>query len=278
MTGPRTTPAVTASGAILPAIVLAGLLALPAVAAAQQPGEGAERAWDIRLGAGALFKPDYQGSDDYELEPVPFWSISYRDLVFLRGPALGANLLTLDGPLGGDKLQVGPIARYRFGRDEDDNDALRGLGDIDDSVELGAFAAYDFEPWTLGLTVFQDVSGAHEGLTAELSAGYGRRLGPKLRMRSELSATWASGSYMESFFGVTEAQAQRSGLRRHEAEAGVKDVGLSLDLDYALTQSWGLTSRIAYKRLLGDAADSPIVEDEGSPDQVMVGLFVSYRF
>ena len=31
-------------------------------------------------------------------------------------------------------------------------------------------------------------------------------------------------------------------------------------------------------RLLGDAADSPLVDGSGSPDQFLGGIFVSYRF
>ena len=278
MIASRTTAAAAARSALISTLVLAGLLGPQAAALAQQPANQPQRSWDLRLGAGALYQPDYEGSDDYEVDAAPVLSVSYRQAVFLRGPMLGANLLTLEGPLADDRVQLGPLVRYRFGRDEDDNDALRGLGDIDDSIELGAFATYSFAPWSLGLELFQDVSGAHEGLTAELSAGYAARLGPKLRMRSELSASWASGSYMESFFGISGAQARQSGLQRHEAEAGVKDVGLSLNLDYAVTESWKLTTLLGYQRLLGDAADSPIVEDEGSPDQLTVGLFLSYGF
>lgn len=256
------------------AVALAAL-AMPAGGAAAEPPA---KTWDIRLGAGVAYQPDYEGSDDYDIEPLPFATVSYRDLVFLRGPMLGANLLTYYGPGEVGKFQAGPLIRYRFGRDEDDNDALRGLGDVDGSIEVGGFVSFDSGPWSAGVTLFQDVSGGHEGLTAELEAGYGVPLGDSLRLAAGLSATWASDDYMQSFFGVSAVQAQRSGLRRHEAEAGFKNVGLALSLDYAVTESWSVTARVGYERLLGDAADSPIVEDEGSANQLGTALFVSYRF
>src|SRR5688572_16375192 len=129
----------------------------------QQPGaQTVKKDWDIRLGAGAQFQPDYEGSDDYEVSPVPLVMINYRDLVFLRGPMLGANLFTWQGPRDSDKLQIGPLVRYQFGRDEDDNDDLRGMGDIDAAVEVGGFINYGIGPWSAGLTVFQDVSSAHD--------------------------------------------------------------------------------------------------------------------
>lgn len=131
----------------------------------QQAGQqqAARSDWDIRLGAGALFRPDYEGSDDYEIAPLPMVSISYKDLVFLRNTTLGANAFTWQGPRPTDKLQIGPLLRYQLGRDEGDNNALRGMGDIDAGAELGAFVTYSTGPWSTGLTVFRDVSDAYEG-------------------------------------------------------------------------------------------------------------------
>lgn len=258
----------------------AAALMLPFAAAAQQPPEQApeKKTWDIRLGAGALYQPDYEGSDDYEVSPIPLLMINYRDLVFLRGTTLGANAFTWQGPRPSDKLQAGPLVRYQFGRDADDSDDLRGMGDIDAAVELGGFITYSIGPWSTGLTLFQDVSGAHDGFTAKLAAGHRHAFSPKLRLRSELYTTWADESYTETYFGVTATQSARSGLRRYQPEGGVKDIGLSLDLDYSLTESWTVTGRLGYKRLLGDAADSPLVQDRGSANQFSTGLLLSYRF
>lgn len=121
---------------------------------APQPQDAQKKDWDVRLGAGAMFQPDYEGSDDYEVAPLPFLSVNYRDLVFLRGPMLGANAFTWQGPRPNDKLQVGPLLRYQMGRDEGDNDALRGLGDIDAGAELGAFLTYRIGAWSTGVTLF----------------------------------------------------------------------------------------------------------------------------
>jgi outer membrane protein len=269
-------------------LAVAAILALPPVALAQQqqparqqPAQAetpVKKDWDIRLGAGASYQPDYEGSDDYEVAPIPLVMVNYRDIVFLRGPTLGANLFTLQGPREGDKLQIGPLLRYQMGRDEGDNDALRGLGDIDAGAEVGAFITYRAGPWSTGLTVFRDVSDAHDGLTARAAAGYMHAFSPKLRLRSEVATTWADDNYTETFFGITAAQSTRSGLRQYTAEGGFKDVGLTLDLDYSLTQNWGITGRLGFKRLLGDAADSPLVEDKGSANQFSTGLILSYRF
>lgn len=276
ITAIRTTRAAATRAAIT---LAAAALMLPFAAAAQQQGQpSAKKDWDIRIGAGALYQPEYEGSDNYEVSPIPLLMINYRDMVFLRGTTLGANAFTWQGPRPSDKLQVGPLVRYQFGRDADDSDDLRGMDDIDAAVELGGFITYSIGPWSTGLTLFQDVSGAHEGFTAKLSAGHRHTFSPKLRLRSEIYSTWADESYTETYFGVTAAQSARSGLRRYQPEGGVKDIGLALDLDYSLTEHWTVTGRLGYKRLLGDAADSPLVEDRGSANQLSGGLSLSYRF
>lgn len=262
------------------------LLALSTTLEAQQPApppgappgapSGPKKDWSIRLGAGALYAPDYEGSNNYKIVPAPLVMVSYRDLIFLRGPMLGANAFTWKGPV--DKLQVGPLVRYRFGRNEDDSDDLRGMGDIDGSIELGAFVNYSIGPWSAGLTVFQGVGGDDDALTAKLSAGLRLPLGPKLTLSGELATTWVDDNYMEAYFGVTAKQSARTRLRQYKPEGGFKDAGLSVGLDYKLTEGWGITGRLGYKRLLGDAADSPLVKTRGSADQFSTGLFVGYKF
>ena len=264
--------------------VLFGLHASPSAAqqragAAQAAGTPDSKTWDIRLGAGALVRPDYEGSNDYKVSALPLVDVNYRDTVFLHTTTLGANVFTLRGPGPNDKLQFGPLLRYQFGRDADANDVLHGLGDIDAGFELGAFVNYRAGPWSAGLTAFRDISDAYDGgMTVQLKGGYMYPIGPRLRLRTEISSTWADDNYTESFFGITALQARRSGLRQYQAEGGFKDVGLSFGLDYSLTDHWGLSGLLGFKRLLGDAADSPLVEDEGSADQFSAGLLLSYKF
>lgn len=250
------------------------LLGFPGLAASEE----APRDWEIRLGAGAIYQPDYEGSDDYEVAPLPTFAVSYKDRVFLEGPKLGANLLSLTGPAEGDYLRAGPLLNYRMGRDQDDNDALRGLGDVDGAVEAGGFVSYGIRGFSVDLTALQDMSDAHDGLSVELKGGYRRSLGESWSVSAELSATWADGSYMQSYFGVDAGQAQRSGYRRHDPGAGLKDAGVAVSVDYSVTENWMVSGRVGFTRLLGDAADSPIVDEEGSANAYTAGVFVGYRF
>lgn len=234
--------------------------------------------WRFAVGGGAVVRPEYEGSKDYDVDFAPVLSVSYRDLVQLRGTALSADLLGLLGARPVPGLQAGPIVRYRFGRDQDDNAALRGLGDVDGSVEVGGFLRWTDGRWSIGATLVQDVAGGHEGMLAELEAGWRTRLTERWTLAVQGQLTWADGNYNQAFFGISRAQSLRSGRSVYDADAGIKDVGVSVGLDYALTRHWALSGRVGYTRLLGDAADSPLVDGSGSPDQFLGGLFVSYRF
>ena len=59
---------------------------------------------------------------------------------------------------------------------------------------------------------------------------------------------------------------------------GFKDVGVSLAARYGGREGWGLTGIAAYKRLLQDAEDSPVVDDEGDANQLFASLLVTYGF
>jgi outer membrane scaffolding protein for murein synthesis (MipA/OmpV family) len=80
---------------------------------------------------------------------------------------------------------------------------------------------------------------------------------------------------MDSFFGVDSKQSAESGLKKYKAESGIKDVNLSVTAGYSITNRWRLGGKVEYKRLLGDAADSPIVEDK---NQFLAGIGISYHF
>jgi outer membrane scaffolding protein for murein synthesis (MipA/OmpV family) len=246
--------------------------------AASQEAQSDEQAWSFNVGGGAMYRPDYEGSDDYEVRGLPVIGINYRDIFMLRGGALMLDMVQLSGTGVAENFSFGPLVKFDQGREADDNPILRNLGDIDQGALAGVFVGYELGPVALELTVAQDATSRYEGLIAEIQAGYGFMLTQRLRGQIQVSSTWTNDDYTQAYFGITRDQARASGLREFTAEAGVKDAGASLSLNYLLTEHWRVTGRLAYRRLLGDAADSPLVEDEGSASQASAALLVSYQF
>jgi len=74
----------------LPTLFALALLLTPGLAAAAEPGDP----WQVALGAGLSTRPQYPGSDDTRLQPLPIFDISYRNRWFLRSSdGLGAYLV-----------------------------------------------------------------------------------------------------------------------------------------------------------------------------------------
>lgn len=259
-------------------IVTAVAVACQTDPAGAQEASGDAGDWHIETGAGVIFSLDYEGSDDYEASPVPVLEINWKDRVALTtkgGPGL------IGTPVLGENYRVDMGLRYDFGRDEDDNDALQGLGDL----EVGAIgvlkASYEFGQFETGLELAHDLGGDRDGMAATVELGMKQ---PILNGRAfaglTASATWASDDYMQNTFGISAAQAARSGagLSAFNAEAGFKDVGLSAMVGYSVTEAVSIITMAQYSRLLNDAADSPLVDREGSANQFQLFLGASYRW
>lgn len=88
-------------------------------------------------------------------------------------------------------------------------------------------------------------------------------LGPRL--------TYVSEDSMQSYYGVSADQSARSGYDRFDAGAGFRDIGLVSSWTWLFRPSWALTGFTEYSRLLSDAADSPLVDDVGDPNHLVVG-------
>ncbi len=89
-----------------------------------------------RVGLGIGFTPDYVGSDDYRLRVLPVIDIRYKERWRLNG-----SLLTYAAVHNGP-WQMGPLVNLAFGRPESRNRLLRGIREIDTTLEAGAFARY----------------------------------------------------------------------------------------------------------------------------------------
>lgn len=262
-------------------IVLLALLAIPLPLMAQggsdaKPAPEAKSDWDVSLGAGAALVPTFEGSDRYHVMPVPLVSITYKDMISLNANGLSAYWRTGD-------LRIGAGLTYSPGRTDskDDglfgngDDRLRGMGDIDAALGLKAFASYHFWMMDLSAAATKYTGNDNDGVAVDLGLALPWKLTDKLTLTPHAGATWANKDYMQTFFGVTSTQAANSGFARYDVGAGFKDIRAGIDVNYRFDEHWFLSVRTDVKRLVGDAADSPIrFSDTGVTAATMIG----YRF
>jgi outer membrane scaffolding protein for murein synthesis (MipA/OmpV family) len=235
---------------------------------------------DVTLSAGAGVGPDYEGSDDYE--PAPLLSLQIGNLyhpnthIGVRGLSFQSNFLPHD------RFELGIVADYLSDYDNVEDDAVEELERPSKAVHVGLLAGFEFEDER------HIQYGVELEATYDVLHGNGAVITPQASIRvpvarnaflnGSLAASWASREYMSNRFGISAADAARSGLRPFDADAGFKDVELGLGATYAFSKNWSVTMSGLYQHMLGDAADSPIVDDRGSRDAFRFGALVNYRF
>ena len=290
--------------ASLAALSVAGLLgATPALAADTvdfadpviDPVVEAAPVRSVLLGIGGGFAPAYEGSDEYVVFPFPIFSYNSgaegpRRFEFRAVDDIRLHVLRFNG------FSAGPIAGYSFGRDENVDDVLNGLGDIEGGFVGGVFAAYDFRV-SPNATVGVDVGVSHQfsgdpldpnvpgnaafdadyGYEVDFGASANLRLSPRASLALRVGAVYADEDYMNTHFGINAAQAANSvaGLAAFDADAGIKNVYGNANLAFDVTERVQVRAGLGYSRLLGDAADSPV---SVSDNQFSGSLGVGYRF
>jgi len=234
----------------------------------------------VLLEPGLGLVPDYDGSRDYELAPL--WRVRaanfYHPSTFVEvnGASLRSNLLPHE------HLRLGPSATYVPARRNVQDDRVDALGDSRDGVLLGGVLGYELIVPQLGMLGAEvdaryDVAGEIGGLVT-LRGTYAVPLAGGLCVLVLVpELTYASADYMNELYSVDEAASERSGLPRYEAGAGFKDVSVTAALNISLSERLQLEGVGRYGRLLGEAADSPLVADVGDENQFVSGLLIGYR-
>ncbi|MEM9057655.1 MAG: MipA/OmpV family protein, partial [Pseudomonadota bacterium] len=74
------------------------------------------------------------------------------------------------------------------------------------------------------------------------------------------------------------ADALRADLPVYDAGGGLRDIGVDAYSIVSFSERSGVFLRAAFNRLLGDFADSPIVDPEGSANQWFAGVGYFRRF
>ena len=240
----------------------------------ETPTAGASPEWRVVLGGGAIYQPKYEGSDETEVVPVPFVMLQYGRFRF--GPeALEYQLWR--GPSAALGLTLG----YDGGRDPEDIDSgvLDGLATIEGAARIGANFDYDLGAFSLGeVAAFAELEhslGGSDGTTLELGLRTRKHLNARFSIHASAAATVSDSKYMGAYFGISAADAAASGYSVYEAGAGLHRVDIGLGATYLLGDHWLLRGEMAVGKLLGDAADSPIVLDDVQPSVVVA---VGYRF
>jgi outer membrane scaffolding protein for murein synthesis (MipA/OmpV family) len=234
---------------------------------APQPAPGE---WSVTLGGGIGAGPRFPGANTERGRFTPLIEVLYGKTLFLGINGLGLNVINTG------HFRAGPVLGYEGGRRDDVDPHLYGLGDIHSSLTAGVFANYRAGCFDAGATVRQAITHSSNGLVGLAHLDYLIRL-PRARTFFAVGPDFefANAVYNQTWFGVTPTQSFDSGLPVFTPRGGVKDVGIHGTATYFFSQHLLLRGLVSFKDIVGDDANSPIVEDRR---QVVFGVGLAYHF
>ena len=215
------------------------------------------------LGAGLRSRPAYDGSESQRMDIIP--------IIRYFGPTLFART-TQDILEGGARLRLAPgwdagvQLAYEPGRRKSESSRLRELDvpDLDWSASLGLHLEGDLHVGPMPLNVLartrHDVD-RDRGYQVDLRSTAGVYAGGRLRAGVFAQLTWASSKYLAEFYGG--------------GDSGPLNFGAGPLAVYELQRHWLVYGALELRRLLGDAARSPIAETR---DNYYASASLAYRF
>lgn len=276
---PPFAPAAATLVAAMPAVLLAALITLSPVVQAQPVSKVPADGLSGRVGLGVAAVPTYEGSPNHRTLAGPDLALSYRSRDW-GSVEFGPQGLFWNAVEAG-RFKFALVAQFDLGRKDRDTSAsnptpgdkrLAGMGNVPSSTEAGVGIGYG----PVMVVARQSLSergpkGAQVDMTVETSWTLSDRLG----LRFALGATWADRDYLQTYFGVTAAQARATSFSMYTPKSGCRKVDASVGAEYAMAPNWALQAQVALSRLGDEAAASPIV---GRRDASSVSLTVTYGF
>lgn len=251
------------------------VLGLSSAASAQTTDANSDNDSDgvAYVGALGLLSSEYLGSADEDFQLLPYLGIDNYKGFDLFGPSLSYRAIetgTGQG-LGKWSLLAGPNITYEGGRNSDDSPTLSGLDDIDGSFVAGGYVRGTIGPVGIRLSGGQDIAGGHDGISANASVGTLLPLG-NLRIQPSASVSWGSAKHNQSFFGITDAQSNATGLDINNVNSGVYGYSANVVSWYEIFDDYVVTVIGSHRWFSGKSNDSPILLAEDGADK---GLFLS---
>lgn len=258
----------------------AALLALPALLPLLAQAEDAKPAGNVlTLGGGIAVGPRYSGSDENQVAPVLGIDYAMANGFYastLRGLGYGHSIdkLTLNAAIGarGERKEKDT---QKFGGSSG-SPKLRGMGDIKASATAMFSASYALTD-AIEVSTRLELPISHRENGKTLNLGASGVLYNQGRDTVTLSGgvNFGDAKYNQTYYGVSEAQSDRSGYRVYKPKSGLYEAEIGISWQRKLDKNWAVTTMVGASTLLGDAKNSPIVFRKTSPTGA---LYATYSY
>lgn len=223
----------------------------------------------VRVGAVTLNSPSYPGSDKRETTVVPGLFLQTSNGLFADPfNGVGYHFETAGA------WQYGVRATFETGRDA--NDALPGFDKIKARLNPGVYANYAVnDALTLRSSLRAGLGETGSGGLLNLGVAYKFFQAGFFSASLNASAKFANSGYLQSYYGVSSAQAAASGLAVFKPEAGLASAQIGITAGTPLSKEIFVFGNVSMQRIMGDAANSPIVKKTTQPSG-FVGVLYSF--
>ncbi len=225
--------------------------------------------WEGAIGFTGSYRPEYSGSARNIAKVSPALFLRYGRFTITN--ASGFVTRRADDVVRGLGVDLSNSNRFRAnlalrvdqGRGENSSEALTGLGDIKPTIRGRLNLNWRLDnPFRVGSSWSWDMLGKGGGYFGDVSFGLEHRFeeGRNTVINSYVVLSAAGDRYMQTYYGVTEAQAARTQNRYpvYEARSGLRDVGWNMGFRTDLWDDWIFIGGAGVSRLLGPAAHSPL--------------------
>lgn len=241
-------------------LALALIAATAATTASAQDFGFTGRTFSVDLGLGASIGPEFPGSDEADAGAWLIW----------RNAGFGEP-----GSPDRDGFAISPSFNTVGERNSADYDDLAGMKDIDRAYELGLGVSYGAGPFRAFAALRRGFDG-HEGTVGEVGARYRTDLSDRVSLWSSVGLGYGNSEYNNTYFGVTPDEA-RAGRPAYTPGSGLNTAAIAFEMRYAVTEKVSLLGEIEYAKLIGNSANSPVVQDEYQPT-LRLGVVRTFSF
>jgi MipA family protein len=235
--------------------------------------------WIVTLGSYGVFEPKSEGSKTYQTTGRPIFNVRHstdREWLSLPNDSIDYELIETD------QFRAGPVVNGRLGRtgtsDRGSRDVSFAGHAVAVSLEAGAFVEYWPVDWLRTRVEVRTAAVGGAGVTGDLNVDAVWRPNQALTVNAGPRLSVGDGAFMDTYYGVSAAQAAALRVSRFDADAGVRSYGFGVGFKYRFTPQFTGLGYVEHQRLAGSAADSPLIASLGTPVQTSVGLGASYDF
>jgi MipA family protein len=231
--------------------------------------------WYLKVGGALLHKPRFEGASGRALSLQPMISIGKAGGKSARFSSRNDNISL--GFIDTGTFRAGAAGKLVFRRDGDTDGRLAGLSPVPFGGEAGAFVEiYPAEGFRMRAEVRHGIR-SHDGIVADLSADAYMNVTDTIQISAGPRASWASADYFDAYYGVSFSESLDTGNAQYNPGSGIRSAGFGGAVTWKATDRLDTSIFAEYSRLMGPAADSSIVRQGGSRNQLTVGASAVYR-